>query len=72
MLEAESQQTPMLLPQGIKIAKGESFKAEKRVIHLIKASPDDLYVNEEGYTMKWLRKWHHFDLQEKLHLRKDQ
>ena len=29
VLEAEDQQTPMLLPEGIKIVKGEGIKVEK-------------------------------------------
>ena len=45
VLDAEDQQTPMLSPEGIKIEKGEWVKAEKRVIPLIEAPPEDLSIN---------------------------
>ena len=51
-------------PEGIKRANGEGVKADKRVIPLIKAAPEDLSVNKEGGTMEWLRKLHHRYLQD--------
>ena len=45
VLEEEAHQTPMLSPEGIKRAKGEGVKTEKRVIPLIEASPEDLSIN---------------------------
>ena len=59
-------------PEGIKRANGEGFKADKRVIPLIKAAPEELSINEEGYIMEGLRKWDHCDIQEKGQRRKDQ
>ena len=62
----------MLLPECIKIAKGERFKAKKEVITLIEASPEDLSINKEGETMEWLYKCNHRDIQEKGQLIKNQ
>ena len=62
----------MIPPEDIKRAKGEGVKAGKRVIPLIKAAPEELSINEEGYIMEGLRKWDHCDLQEKGQRRKDQ
>ena len=72
MLEAEANQTPTLLYEGIKRAKGEGVKTEKRVVPLIQTAPEDLYVNEEGDTVEWLCKWHRSDQQEKGQRWKDQ
>ena len=72
MLEAEAQQTPIILTEGIKRGKGEGVKAEKQVIPLIKAAPEDLFFNEKGDNMEWLRKWHHCDIQENRQLQKYQ
>ena len=72
VLEAEAQQTPMMSPEGIKRVKGEGIKAEKLVIPLIEIAPKYLYINKEGATMEWLRKWHHLDLQGKGQLIRDQ
>ena len=62
----------MLSPRGIKRAKGEGVKTEKRVLPLIEESPKYLYVKKEGDTTEWLHKWHLRGLQEKGQLRKDQ
>ena len=62
----------MMLPEGIKRAKGESVKTYKRVITLIKAAPKEFSVNKEGDTMEWLRKWNLRNQKEKEQLRKDQ
>ena len=51
-------------PEGIKRANGEGVKADKRVIPLIKAAPEDLSVNKEGETMECLRKLYHRYLQD--------
>ena len=62
LLEEESQQTPMMSPEGIMRAKGEGIKAGKQPILLIDTAPEDLSINKEGATMEWLSKWHHRDL----------
>ena len=72
VLEEESQQTPMMFPEGIKRAKGERVKIDKRVITLINAAPKELSVNEEEDTMEWICKWNFRDQKEKGQLRKDQ
>ena len=46
VLEAEAQQTPIILPEGIMREKGESIKAKKQPIHLIETAPEDLSINE--------------------------
>ena len=63
VLESKDQQTPIIFTEGIKRAKGEGFKTEKRGIPLIKADPKYMSVNEEGGIMEWLRKWHFCDQQ---------
>ena len=45
LLEAEAQKTLILFPEGIKRAKGEVVKTERRFISLVKASPEDLCAN---------------------------
>ena len=63
MLDEEAQKTPMMSPEGIKIAKGEGIKKEKQPFNLIDTALEDLSINEEGATMECLSKWLHRDLQ---------
>ena len=61
MFEAESQQTPILSPEGIKIAKGEEVKVEKRVVPFIESSLKELSLSGERDNMARLCRWHHQD-----------
>ena len=61
-----------MFPEVIKREKGEGVKADKSVIPLIDAAPKYLYINVEGYTIEWLRKWHCRYTQENEQLQKYQ
>ena len=54
MLEAVSQQNPMLSPEDIKRSKGEEVKVEKRVFPLIESASEYLLVKKEGDTVAWI------------------